>query len=224
MQYILLFFEGIITFISPCLLPLLPVYITYFAGGSAEEDSAKFKPLVNSSGFVLGFTVVFVAMGAFAGTVGSFFLAHNRIINLITGAVVIIFGLSYLGVLKVNLLPQGRPIKWGRGKPLTPVSSLLFGIIFSIAWIPCLSKFLAAALMRAAVHGSPSQGMVMLFVYSMGLGIPFIISAVLIHRLKDAFDFIKKHQRVVNIISGSLLIIIGLLMMTGLFERFVSIF
>ena len=221
MQYVLLFLEGFITFISPCLLPLLPVYISYFSG----SDASKTKPVVNSASFVFGFTIVFVALGAFAGTVGSFLLEFNTIINLVTGAIVVLFGLNYLGVLRIKFVPRaGKTIRIGNGKPLTVLSAFVFGVIFSVAWMPCVSKFLGAALMRAASNGSTVDGMFMLFVFSMGLGIPFIISAVLIHRLKDAFDFLKRHQRVVNAVSGGMLVIVGILMMTGLFGRFVALF
>jgi len=221
MQYVLLFLEGFITFISPCLLPLLPVYISYFSG----DGGSRSRPVVNSVSFVIGFTVIFVALGAFAGTVGSFLLEFSTAINLITGAIVVLFGLNYLGVLRLGFAPHaGKTIRVRNGKPLNMVSAFVFGVIFSVAWMPCVSKFLGAALMRAASQGSVAEGMFMLFVFSMGLGIPFIISAVLIHRLKDAFDFLKRHQRVVNLISGGMLVVVGILMMTGLFTRFVALF
>ena len=221
MQYLLLLLEGFITFISPCLLPLLPIYISYFSG----NGESKTRPLLNASSFVLGFTIVFVSLGAFAGTVGGFLLDYSTIVNLVMGAIVVMFGLNYLGVLRLKFAPRvGKTMRFGGGKPLTVLSAFLFGVIFSVAWMPCVSKFLGAALMRAASQGSAYEGMFMLFVFSMGLGIPFIISAILIHRLKDAFDFIKRHQRVVNIVSGSLLVIVGILMMTGLFGRFVALF
>jgi len=226
MQYVLLFLEGFITFISPCLLPLLPVYISYFSGDISDGSSvSKARPFLNSVSFVIGFTIVFVMLGAFAGTVGSFLTQYSTVVNLIMGAIVVLFGLNYLGVLQLKFAPRfGGGVRFGSGKPLTVLSAFLFGIIFSVAWMPCVSKFLGAALMRAAGQGSAQEGMFMLFVFSMGLGIPFIISAVLIHRLKDAFDFIKRHHKIVNIVSGSMLVIIGVLMMTGLFGRFIALF
>lgn len=224
MQYFLLFLEGFITFISPCLLPLLPVYVSYFSG----SGKSKTKPLVNSASFVLGFTIVFVALGAFAGTAGRFLIQYGTIINLITGAIVVLFGLNYLGLLsfipKLKFKTPFSNFRKGDGRPLTVISAFIFGVIFSFAWIPCVSKFLGAALMRAASGGSTVDGMFMLFVFSMGMGIPFIVCAVLIHRLKHAFDFIKRHHNKINIISGSLLVVIGILMMTGVFARFVSLF
>ena len=219
-QYALLFLEGIITFISPCLLPLLPVYVSYFAGGGDDGDSASLKPLANAVGFVLGFTVVFVVLGAFAGTVGGFLINHIRLVNIVAGLIVVAFGLNYLGVLNLRLFHKLKPgFNWGSPKPSTFPSAIVFGIIFSIAWTPCVSTFLGAALLRAAGQGSAQEGMLMLFVYSMGLGLPFIISAVLIDKLKGAFGFIKNNYRAINIISGSLLALVGILMIFGLFDR-----
>lgn len=221
-QYVLLFLEGIITFISPCLLPLLPVYVSYFAGGNKDGDagSTSLKPLTNASGFVLGFTIVFVALGAFAGTIGGFLINYIRLVNVFAGLIVIIFGLNYLGVVNLRFFhTQKFRFNWGNSKPSTFPSAIVFGIIFSIAWTPCVSTFLGAALLRAAGQGSTQEGMLMLFVYSMGLGLPFIISAVLIDKLKGAFGFIKNNYRTINIISGALLVLVGILMMFGLFDR-----
>ena len=215
MQYILLFLEGVIAFISPCLLPLLPVYISYFAG-------MKGRPIINSVGFVAGFTTVFVALGAFAGMIGGFLLEYRTAINIVTGLFVIVLGLNYLGVLRLSFSTANVGERmynkvWKAGKPLTFTSSILFGMVFSIAWTPCVSTFLGAALLRASQQGSMLDGMFMLFVFSMGLGIPFVVSAVLIDRLKSTFDFIKKNYCVINILAGSLLVLVGILMMTGIF-------
>jgi len=215
MQYVLLFLEGVITFISPCLLPMLPVYISYFAG-------KKDRPLINAIGFVIGFTMVFVALGAFAGTVGGFLLEYGTIVNIVTGTIVVMLGLNYLGVLRLRLPTGGRRMQ--NLKPLTFTSSIVFGMVFSIAWTPCVGAFLGSALLRASQQGSAIEGMFMLFVFSMGLGIPFVVSAVLINRLKGAFDFIKKYYRVINALAGGMLVIIGILMMTGLFGRFMALF
>ena len=213
MPYALLFLEGIITFVSPCLLPLLPVYVSYFAGGGQGSNP---RVLVNAIGFVLGFTIVFVALGAFAGTLGSLLVAHSRWVNAIAGLVVVGLGLNYLDVVQLRFLQGPQKLRLGNAKLSSFPAAVLFGIVFSIAWTPCVSTFLAAALLRAAGQGSAQEGMFMLFVYSMGLGVPFIASAVLIDRLKGAFDFIKRHYRAINIASGALLILVGILMMAGL--------
>lgn len=219
MQYVISFLEGIITFISPCLLPMLPVYISYFAGGG--ERSIK-KTLTGAIGFVLGFTVVFTALGALAGTVGSFLREYQTVVNLVSGLVVIFFGLNFLGVFKVNLFHGSR--RTVSTADMGFFSSVLFGIVFSIGWTPCVGAFLGSALMLASQQGHVAQGMLMLLVYSLGLGIPFIFSAVLIGYLKSTFDWIKRHYKIINMISGGLLILIGLLMATGMFGRLLSLF
>jgi len=217
MQYALLFLEGFITFISPCLLPMLPVYVSYFAG---KND----RPLVNSIGFVAGFTTVFMALGAFAGVVGGFLLDYNTIVNIITGAFVIILGLGYMGFFRIPVMLGFASKMMVPNKQLNFASSVAFGMVFSIAWTPCVSTFLGAALLRASQQGSAAEGMVMLFVFSMGLGLPFIVSAIMINQLKGAFDFIKKHYRVINTVAGGLLVVVGILMMTGQFARFMTLF
>ncbi|MCL2576996.1 MAG: cytochrome c biogenesis protein CcdA [Defluviitaleaceae bacterium] len=230
MQYVLLFLEGIITFISPCLLPMLPVYLIYFAGsGNADgRDTRIVKPLINAIGFVIGFTVVFVALGAFAGFLGRLLTDFGTEVNIITGLIVVLFGLNYIGILQINFYMskiQKKPHIVGRMiKPLNFFSAFIFGIIFSIGWTPCVSAFLGAALLRASQQGYMIEGMFMLFIFSMGLGLPFIVCAVLINRLKYAFSFIKKHYRIINILSGGLLVVIGILMMTGVFGRFITLF
>ena len=212
---------------------MLPVYVSYFAGGAKDDDAQTSiaKPLLNAMGFVLGFTIVFVALGAFAGTMGRFLIEYQTAINLVTGALVVLIGLRYLGVFpavrwRFAPLSARRRIKiFGTAeKPMKFPMAILFGMIFSISWTPCISAFLGAALLRASQQGHTLEGMFMLFVFSMGLGIPFVAGAVLIDRFKCAFDFVKKNARVLNYISGGLLVVVGILMMTGIFGRFMTIF
>ena len=218
MQYVISFLEGIITFISPCLLPMLPIYISYFAGGG--ERSTK-KTLTGAIGCVVGFTVVFTLMGALAGTVGSFLREHQTAVNIVSGLVVIFFGLNFLGVFKLNLgKGSNRSVDTSN---MGFFSALLFGVIFSLGWTPCVSTFLGSALMLASQQGSVLAGTLMLLAYSLGLGIPFIFSAVLIDYLKSAFNWIKRHYDSINKISGGLLILIGILMATGTFGRLLSL-
>ena len=217
MQYILLFLEGIITFISPCLLPMLPIYVSYFAGDGEKDTKRVIK---NALGFILGFTVIFVLLGALAGTVGRLLSHYATVVNIVTGLIVIFFGLNFLGVFKLNIFKGSR----GAGvRTLGFFSSVLFGVVFSIGWTPCVGAFLGSALMLAASQGHVVDGMLMLLVYSLGLGIPFFISALLIDRLKGAFSFIKKHYSVINIVSGVLLVIVGVLMASGLFSKMLSL-
>lgn len=209
MQYFITFLEGIITFLSPCLLPMIPIYLTYFAGGG--ERTTK-KTLLNSSGFILGFTLVFIAMGALAGSVGSFLLRYQTWVNVISGLIVILFGLNYVGLFKWNLF-GGSKLKSARADGFFP--ALLFGIVFSLGWTPCVGAFLGSALLQASQQGQVLTGILMLLCYSAGLGVPFLLSALMIDKLKSAFNFIKRNYRIINIISGSFLILVGILMATG---------
>lgn len=218
MQYAIAFLEGIITFISPCLLPMLPIYISYFAGGGERSTG---KTLKGALGFVTGFTAVFVALGALAGTVGSFLTEYQVAVNLISGLIVILFGLNYLGVFKLTLF-NGRQ-RSVNTKNMGFLSALVFGVIFSIGWTPCVGAFLGSALMLASQQGHMLDGMLMLLAYSLGLGIPFVLSAVLIDYLKTAFLWIKKHYSLINTISGILLVLIGILMATGTLGRFLAL-
>ena len=217
MQYFITFLEGIVTFLSPCLLPMLPIYISYFAGGKERSTG---KTLLSAFGFVLGFTLMFVAMGALAGTVGSFLRQHQTAVNIVSGSIVIFFGLNFLGVFRLNLFHGGSRV---RNRDMGFFSALVFGIVFSVGWTPCVGAFLGSALMQASQQGNTLTGMGMLLCYSLGLGIPFLLSAVLIDRLKSAFDWVKKHYGIINIISGSLLILVGILMATGILGRFLNL-
>ena len=218
MQYLISFLEGIITFISPCLLPMLPIYISYFAGGG--ERSTR-KTLTGVSGFVLGFTLVFMAMGALAGTVGSFLRTYSVWVNLICGIIVILFGLNYMGLLKLSLFKGVR--RNMNMQEMNFGSALVFGMVFSIGWTPCVGAFLGSALMLASQQGHVMEGVGMLLTYSLGLGIPFLISAVLIDKLKTAFNWIKQHYNVINKVSGGLLVLIGIAMATGYLGKFLAL-
>ena len=218
MQYIISFLEGIITFISPCLLPMLPIYISYFAGGG--ERSMR-KTLQGAVGFVTGFTLVFVAMGALAGTIGSLLREYQTAVNIVSGLVVIFFGLNFLGVFKLNLFRGGQGTVHTDNMGFW--SAVVFGVIFSVGWTPCVGAFLGSALMLASSQGHAAEGMLMLFLYSLGLGIPFLLSAVLIDYLKSAFNWIKRHYSVINKISGLLLVVIGILMATGSMGKWLAL-
>ena len=219
MQYIISFLEGIVTFISPCLLPMLPIYISYFAGGGERTTGRTLK---GALGFVTGFTLIFVALGALAGMLGSFLRQHQTAVNIVSGLIVVFFGLNFLGLFKLNIFRGSQ--RSVRTENMGFFSALLFGMIFSIGWTPCVGAFLGSALVLASQQGHVVEGMLMLLAYSMGLGIPFILSAVLIDYLKSAFDWIKKHYTLINTISGVLLIAIGILMMTGMLNRLLTLF
>ena len=193
---------------------MLPIYISYFAGGGERSTG---KTLKCALGFVTGFTLVFVAMGALAGTVGSFLKEYQRAVNIVSGLLVVFFGLNFLGVFKLNLFRgSSRKVKT---EQMGFFSALLFGLIFSLGWTPCVGAFLGSALMLASQQGHVLEGMLMLLAYSLGLGIPFLLSAVLIDYLKTAFRWIKQNYKIINILSGSFLVLVGIFMATGMLGR-----
>ncbi len=218
MAYLISFLEGIITFLSPCLLPMLPIYLSYFAGGGIRSTG---KTLRNALGFILGFTVVFMAMGALAGTVGSFLKAHQTAVNIVSGLIVIAFGLSFLGVFRLSFFKGSRFRV--QAEQMGFFSALVFGVVFSLGWTPCVGAFLGSALALASQQGHVLTGMGMLLAYSLGLGVPFLLSALLIDKLKSAFDWVKAHYQIINTISGGLLILIGVLMATGTLGRLLAL-
>lgn len=218
MQYFISFLEGIITFISPCLLPMLPIYVSYFAGGG--ERSTR-KTLTNALGFILGFTVVFVAMGALAGTVGSFLKSHQGAVNIVMGLIVVFFGLNFLGVFHINLFHGSKRLH--QAEEMGFLSAMVFGLIFSLGWTPCVGAFLGSALALASQQGHVLMGMSLLLVYSLGLGVPFLLSALLIDKLKSTFDWVKRHYKIINAVSGGFLILVGVLMATGTLGRLLAL-
>ncbi len=216
MQYFIVFIEGVISFISPCHLPLIPIYLAYMAG-DASKDLEKYRIVKNTIGFIVGFTLVYVALGAFAGTLGSFLLKYETQFHLITGIIVILFGLNFLGVLPQFHFAHHHSAKEPR-KIRGFLSAVLLGTIFSIGWTPCTGVFLGSALMLAGQQGSAIEGILMLLCFSLGLGLPLLFCSLLIDNMTATFDFIKRHYHAVNIFSGVFLIVIGILMASGLFE------
>jgi cytochrome c-type biogenesis protein len=221
MEYILLFLEGIITFISPCILPLLPLYVSYFVGGNEENAKSKYNALVNSLGFVLGFTIIFTLLGTLAGTFGAFIKEQSVIINILGGFIVVLFGANYMGIFKIPLLERSLKMN-AEIKTFKFLSSILFGMIFAIGWTPCVGTFLGAALMIAVNSQDILKGTIMLLIYSIGLGIPFVICAILIDKLKETFNSIKSNYKVINRISGIILVVIGISIMTGYLNKILS--
>ena len=215
MLYFVTFLEGLVTFLSPCLLPMLPIYLSYFAGGSPEQNPRRV--LKNALAFVLGFPVLFVLMGGFAGTIGALFSRHQTVVNLVCGLVVICFGLHFLGPFD---LPFFRGSKgFHHTQDMGFFSALLFGAVFALGWTPCIGAFLGSALMLASQQGSTLEGILLLLCYSIGLGVPFLLSALLLQSLRDAFQWIKAHYGIINRVCGILLILIGLLMASGTMNR-----
>lgn len=216
MSFLAVFLEGVVTFLSPCLLPLLPVYLAYFAGGvdaQATGETDLRATVMGAFGFVAGFALVFMLMGAFAGAVGALLVAHRALLDALCGCVVVVLGLGYLGVLHISLPWRGRSLNLGRRGP---VGALLLGMTFAVGWSPCVGTFLASALSLAAQTGSASQGVLMLACFSLGLGMPFVLAAVLLDRLEGVWGWVRRHYDLVNRICGVLLVALGLLMASGL--------
>lgn len=216
MQYVITFLEGVISFLSPCMLPMLPVYLSYFAGGIDERPSNMSRIIA----FVVGFTVVFTALGLFAGTLGTFLSDHQRLVNFVCGGFVILFGLSYLEIISIPFfrgIQESRPIEG-----ILP--AFLFGIIYSVSLTPCVGAFLGSALMLASTSADALQGAMLLLIYSLGLGVPFLLSAVMLEKLNTAFSFIKAHYRIINLACGMFLIFVGVIMALGWMNQLLSVF
>ena len=209
--------EGLIAFISPCVLPMIPVYVLYFAG--ASEGRQGRKTLGRALSFVLGFTALFVLLGVFAGSLGGLLIRYQSEVNLICGMIMILFGLHYAGVLHITFLD--KTLKPGvQVQPKGYASCALLGAVFAAGWTPCTGPLLGSAMMLAASKGGALAGAVLLGCYSLGMGIPFVLCALLIDRAKGAFAAIKRHYTAINRICGVFLVIVGLMMMTGLYSRF----
>ena len=208
MDYIFTFLEGIASFISPCILPMLPIYISYFLGKDNKKTS---KAVINSIGFVLGFTIIFILLSIFASSFGGVISENIKYFKIVFGIVIILLGLNYMELIKINFLNRTKMANKS-GKDLNFIKAIVFGMLFSISWTPCIGTFLSSALLLIAKNQDMVKGVMLMIVYSIGLGIPFIISAALLEKLKEVFDFIKKHYGIIKKISGLILIIMGIYM------------
>ncbi len=205
MEFFVTFIEGFASFLSPCVLPMLPMYVSYFAG----QDKDLKRTVINSLGFVLGFTIIFVLLGIFASTLGRLITINTRYINILFGIIIILFGMHYMGILNIKILNKAKGIQKNTDK-LSFFSAIIFGMIFSICWTPCVGVFLSSALMMSATSENIIKGGLMLFIYSIGLGIPFILTSVFLERLKNTFDYIKRHYNIINKVAGGILIFSGI--------------
>lgn len=194
------FLEGLISFASPCMLPMIPVYVAYFSAGEAGKGDVFARAL----SFTFGFTIVFVALGVFAGTLGAALAAHRVAVNAVCGAMVVLFGLGYLGLFRLPFTGMK-----GDRTPTGVCSAFVFGLTYSVCLTPCVGAFLGAALMQAAAEGGAIRGAVLLLAYSLGLGVPFVASAMLLDRFKSAFGFIKSRYAIINPVCGTLLVAFG---------------
>lgn len=215
----LLFFEGTLTFISPCILPMFPVFLMYLSNESQKQGKELIR---NILGFILGFTLVFVTLGATATALGSLLNENRVLLQRVGGVIIILFGLNMAGFINIRFLNYQRGMRLSQDGGGF-ISSMVFGIVFSFGWSPCLGTFLGSALILAADASTLGLGMFYLFVFSMGLGLPFLITGILFSRLEEAFSFIKKHYGIITKVSGIFLVVIGLLMaldLFGYYQRF----
>lgn len=221
---IIAFSAGLLSFFAPCVLPLVPSYLIFISGASIDHSdvfrTVKFKKimLAHSIAFVLGFSFVFITLGLSSSMIGNFLSTYQIYISRIGGVLLIIMGLFSLDLVKIPLLNHEKIIHLKR-KPLGIFGSFVVGITFSLGWTPCIGPALSSILIIASTEESARRGVFLLSMYSLGLAIPFIISALLFHRL---FGFLKRYGSVVKYTSkimGVLLIIIGLLLLTSYFNK-----
>lgn len=213
------FLAGIISFISPCVLPLIPGYVSFISGVSIDElqqnKTGITEILIPSATFVLGFSIVFVALGASASVIGSALANYSVIFDRIAGLLIIFFGLVVMGVIRIPWMEQQKGMKMKR--PIGNLSVFVLGMAFAFAWTPCVGPILSSVFLLASRANTVRAGMLLLFIYSLGLGIPFIATALGLNRLINTFNWIKKNYRVISIISGLLLIVMGVLLATNQF-------
>lgn len=212
--YMFSFLEGILTFISPCILPMLPIYFFYLAGVSGDEEIRRGKLLLNSTGFVLGFTIIFVILGATATTLGNFLNDNITIFRHISGLVMIVFGLNFMGIYNLNFLNVDKRLNYNMND-LNLIKSIIFGMVFAFGWTPCVGVFLGSALLMASNSNSIWQGIILLLLYSAGLGLPFILSAILFDSINTTFKQIQRFHRIIGIVSGLVLVLAGILVFTN---------
>jgi len=221
--FVLTFTEGFLAFLSPCILPMIPIYLLYLGGSDEVNEKDPDRLIINTIGFVLGFSLVFVALGATASALGSMLTTNRVLLQRIGGLIVIIFGLNYLGVLKVGFLNRNKTMG-AKTENLKFWSSLLFGAVFSLGWTPCLGAFLGSALLMASNVNTMYQGMALLLTFSLGLGLPFLLTSILWDKLQRTFNFIKRNLHVIQMVSGVLLIVVGILMFLDRFGSYANLF
>jgi cytochrome c-type biogenesis protein len=217
------FIAGVLSFISPCVLPLVPGYLSFVSGvtldrlrnGGAKASAASSWPVFTASlFFVLGFSLVLIALGATASAIGQLLFDKLSLLGRIAGIVIIIFGLHTMGVLKINWLYAEKRVQTVR-KPAGAVGALLVGIAFAFGWTPCIGPILAAILAVAAAEDTVGRGVRLLAVYSLGLGIPFLVTSLAVNQFFAAFARIRRYYHAIEVTSGAMLIIIGILIFTN---------
>ncbi|KRQ86344.1 Thiol:disulfide interchange protein DsbD [Caloramator mitchellensis] len=212
----IVFLEGVASFLSPCFLPLIPVYLAYLSGEAKDKRLVK-----NSISFILGFTLIFVLLGATASGVGKFLLAYRDLFDKVLGVVIIIMGLFYLDIIKSNFLMMERKVNI-ETQNQGFLKGFLLGVGLAFGWTPCIGPILASVLAIAASKSSMIFGIILLFIYSMGIAVPFIIMAYLIQRFNIKTNVLMKKAKIVKLITGVIMILTGIMLFTGYFERLSS--
>ena len=207
------FLAGLISFITPCVLPLVPGYLSYMSGfSSGDEPLRPSRTTLVAIGFVIGFTAIFVPLGATASYLGSLLNSNKELLGRIGGALIILLGLAFMGVLRIPLLY--REARWHPTPKAGFWGSVVLGGAFAFGWSPCIGLTMGAALTMAAGL-EPGRGALLLAIYSLGLGLPFILAGVGISRLTTAVRWLRSHARGLNIASGAILVVIGILFVTN---------
>lgn len=214
---------GVISFLSPCVLPIVPPYLAYMGGVSlndmSSESTARRQAVIAALFFVLGLSTVFLILGFTASAFGAFFLQNQVLFAQISGVVIIIFGLHFIGVFRIPFLDQEARLDAG-DKGGSSFGAYVLGLAFAFGWTPCIGPQLGAILSLAASEGSVSRGTLLLGIYALGLGIPFLLAAMFITRAMGLMNRIKRHMKLIERIMGTLLIVVGLAMVTGAFSWF----
>jgi cytochrome c-type biogenesis protein len=216
------FAAGFLSFVSPCVLPLIPGYISFVSGVSVEEmrsdaataTASRGQVFLTSLAFVIGFSLVFVALGASASAVGKFLVSRLPLLSKIAGALLIVFGLHTMGAFRLAFLDQEKRVHAQR-KPAGALGAILVGIAFAFGWTPCIGPILGGILAIAGSKNTIREGVTLLAVYSAGLGIPFLITSLAINQFFSAAKRIRKYYHAIELTSGALLIAIGVLIITG---------
>jgi cytochrome c-type biogenesis protein len=221
------FGAGLLSFISPCVLPLVPGYLSYVSGLSLDDlrgtnqsvaasSNTRTRILVASLAFILGFSLVFVALGATASAAGQFLIERLPILSRLAGAVIILFGLHTMGVLRIEWLYQTKQVQTRR-KPAGPFGAMLVGAAFAFGWTPCLGPILAGILAVGASRDTVGDAVQLLATYSLGLGVPFLATGLAINKFFGAMAKIRRYYHTIELVSGALLVVIGLLIFTNRF-------
>ena len=213
------FAAGFLSFISPCVLPLIPGYISFVSGASLEDmraggGAARRLVLIRSIAFVLGFSLVFIALGASASAIGRFVFDKLPILSKVAGVLIIVFGLHMMGAFRLAFLDSEKRAKTER-KPAGPVGAFLVGLAFAFGWTPCIGPILAGILVVAGSRDTVGEGVLLLAVYSAGLGVPFLLTSIAIDRFFSVAAAIRRHYHAIELTSGGLLVAIGVLIFTG---------